>query len=71
MAMLFGTTNSSWAIPEAPLGALGHLSGGLRGHGGPLGDAWELPERFQSHFKIIERPLIFIAFLSTEVIWEL
>ena len=29
------------------------------------------PERAQSHFKIIETPLVFIAFLSIEVIWEL
>ena len=39
------------------MGALGDLSGRLRGHGGS-------PERVQSHFKII-------AFLGIEVIWEL
>ena len=66
-----GTSDSCWAIPGAPLGALGHLSGGLGGHGGPLGDVWKPPERVQSHFKIIEKPLVFIAFLSIQVIWNL
>ena len=66
-----GTSDSCWAIPGAPLGALGHLSGGLGGHGGPLGDVWKPPERVQSHFEIIEKPLVFIAFLSIEVIWNL
>ena len=56
--MLLGTLNSSRAFPGAPLGALGHLSGGLGGHGGPIVDVWELPERVQSHFKIIEKPLL-------------
>ena len=69
--MLLGTLNSSWAIPWAPLGALGHLSGGLGGHGGPLGDVSKPPERVQSNFKIIEKPLVFIAFLNIEVIWKL
>ena len=69
--MLLGTLNSSWAIPGAPLGALGHLSGGLGGHGGPLGDVWELPERVQSHLKIVEKPLVFTTFLSIQVIWNL
>ena len=53
------------------MGALGHLSEGLGGHGGPLGDAWGLPEGVQSHFKIIEKPLVFIAFLSIGFIWNL
>ena len=71
MAMLLGTSNSSWAIPGAPLRALGYLSGGLGGHGGPLGDVSKPPERVQSNFKIIEKPLVFIAFLSIGVIWYL
>ena len=65
-----GTSDSCWAVHGAPLGALGHLSGGLGGHGGPLGDVWKPPERVQSHFEIIEKPLVFIAFLSIEVIWK-
>ena len=69
--MLLGTSNSSWAIPGAPLRALGYLSGGLGGHGGPLGDVSKPPERVQSNFKIIEKPLVFIAFLSLGVIWYL
>ena len=71
MAMLLGTSDSCWAVHGAPWGALGHLSGGLGGHGGPPGDVWKLPERVQSHFKIIEKPLVFIAFLSLGVIWYL
>ena len=51
--------------------ALGHLLEGLGGHGEPLGDAWVLPECVQSHFKIIEKPLVFIPFLSIGVIWNL
>ena len=66
-----GTSDSCWAIPGAPLGALGHLSQGLGGQGGPLCDFWAPPERVQSHFKIIEKPLVFIAFLSIQVIWNL
>ena len=69
--MLLGTLNSSRAFPGAPLGALGHLSGGLRGHGGPIGNVWGRPERGHNHFKFIEKPLVFIAFLSIEVIWNL
>ena len=69
--MLLGTLNSSRAFPGAPLGALGHLSGGLRGHGGPLGDVWKAPKRVQNHSKIIEKPFVFIAFLSIQVIWNL
>ena len=53
------------------MGALGHLSGGLGGHGGPLGDVCPPPARVQIHFKIIEKPLVFIAFLSIQVIWNL
>ena len=71
LAMLLGTLNSSWAIPGAPLGALGHLSGGLGGHGEPLGNVWKLPKRVQSHFKIIEKPLFFTAFRSIEIMWNL
>ena len=53
------------------MGALGHLSGGLGGHGGPLGDAWVLPEGVQSDFKIIEYHAFLFAFLSIGVIWNL
>ena len=71
LAMLLGTLNSSWAFPGAPLGALGHLSGGPGSHREPLGDAWVLTEGVQSYFKIIEKPLLFTAFLSIGVIWNL
>ena len=37
----------------------------------PLGDAWVLPERIRSHFKIIEKTMLFTSFLSIEVIWNL
>ena len=70
MAMLLGTSDSCWAVHGAPWGALGHLSGGLGGNGGPPGDVWKLPERVQSHLKMIEKPLVFIPFLSIEVIWK-
>ena len=69
-AMLLGTSDSCWAVHGAPWGALGHLSGRLGGNGGPPGDVWKLPERVQSHLKMIEKPLVFIAFLSIEVIWK-
>ena len=59
LAMLLGTLSSSWAFPGAPLGALGHLSGGPWSHREPLGDAWVLTEGVQSYFKIIEKPLVF------------
>ena len=68
--MLLGTSDSCWAVHGAPWGALGHLSGGLGGHGGPPGDVWKLLERVQSHLEIIEKPTVFIAFLSIEVIWQ-
>ena len=66
-----GTSDSCWAVYGAPLGALGHLSRGLGGHGGPLGRRLEAPERVQSHFEIFEKPLVFISFLSIEVIWKI
>ena len=53
------------------VGARCHLLVGLGGHGGPLGDVWKPPERVQSHSKIIENKLFFIAFLSIQVIWNL
>ena len=67
----FGSSNSCWAVHEAPLGALGHLSGGPGGHGGALGDVRKLPERVQSNFKTVEKPLVFLTFRSIEVIWNL
>ena len=45
--------------------------GGLGGQGGALGDVWKLPKHVQSHSKIIEKTLVFIAFLSIQVIWNL
>ena len=66
-----GISASCWAIPAAPLEALGHLSGGLGGQREPLGDARVLPEGVQSHFKIIEKALVFTSFLSTGIIWNL
>ena len=66
-----GTSDSCWAIHGAPLGALGHLLVRLGGHGRALVDVRKLPECVQSHFKIIEKPLVFIAFLSIGVIWNL
>ena len=66
-----GTSDSCWAVHGDRLGAVGYLSGGLGGHREPLGDAWVLPEGVQSHFKIIEKPFVSIAFLSIGVIWNL
>ena len=58
-----------------PWGSLGGIRPSLGrtggGHGGPLGHVWAPPERVQSHFKIIEKPLVSIAFLSIQVIWNL
>ena len=50
------------------MGAFCYILGELGGHGGPLGDVWKRPEGVQSHFKIIEKTIVFIAFLSIEVI---
>ena len=54
-----------------PLGALGHLLARQGGHGGVLFDVRQLRECVQSHFKIIEKTIVFIAFLSIGVIWNL
>ena len=65
------SSDSCWAVHGSPLGALGHLSVGLGGHVSAFVDVRKPPERVQSHFKITEKPLVVIAFLSIEVIWKL
>ena len=72
MHVYFGSSKVR-ILPDtgAPSGALGHLLGGLGGHGGLLGDAWKPPERVRSHSKIIEKPFVFILFPSIQIIWHL
>ena len=57
-----------------PWSSLGGTRPSLGRTEGPRGTPWRRlgpPKRVQSHFKIIEKPLVFIAFLNIEVIWKL
>ena len=67
----FGDLRFGLGDPCGSLGGTRPSFSRTGGQGGPLGDFWGLPERVQSHFKIIEKQLIFIAYLSIGVIWNL
>ena len=67
---LWGTSDSSWVLLGDPSRETGTLWGGLRMHGGPMGDVHGLPELVQSKFRTIETICCSCVF-NLEIIWRL